>query len=240
MENIFTRTELLIGKAGLDKLKTKRVAIIGVGGVGSFAAEAIARAGVGNIVLVDGDEVSVSNINRQILALHSTLGKPKVEVMEKRIMDINPKINTLVYHRFYDKTSSDDLLTSDIDYVVDAIDTMRSKIHLIYRCKQLNIPVISSMGAGNKMDPTAFKVADLSKTSICPVARIMRRELRKLGLEEGLKVVYSTEPPIKPHTYVEEEMPLHGRGSIPGSISFVPSAMGLVIASEVIKDLLKI
>lgn len=224
---------MIIGRDGLSKLKQKRVAVIGIGGVGSWAAEALVRAGIGSIVIVDTDIIVPSNINRQIIALHSTLGESKVKVMARRLMDINPEVEVTTFHEFYDASSSQKLLSRNIDYVVDAIDSMKSKIHLVYTCKQLGLPIISSMGAGNKLDPTAFKITDLSKTSVCPVARIMRRELRKLGINKGVKVVFSDEPPKK---IVGDDILSR---STPGSISFVPPVAGLLIASEVVKDLLE-
>ena len=233
MDTIFSRTELLIGKEGIDRLKQKKVAVIGIGGVGSWVAEALTRAGVSNIVIVDPDTVATTDINRQILALHSTIGLPKVEVMKKRLLDINPKLHISAIDDYFDTCSSERILCGDLDYVIDAIDTMGPKVHLIYRCKELGIPVISAMGAGNKLDPTEFKIADLSKTSVCPVARIMRRELRKLGVESGVKVVYSEEPPKR---YAKGE---RSNTDIPGSISFVPPTMALIMAGEVIRELLK-
>lgn len=237
MESIFSRTELIIGKDGVERLKGKKVAIIGIGGVGSWAAEAIARAGVGSIVIVDSDTVAISNINRQIIALHSTLGLPKVEVMKKRLLDINPDIEISAFQKFFDESSSADLLNNGPDYVVDAIDSMKSKVHLIYRCKLMNIPIISSMGAGNKMDPGAFMITDLSKTSVCPLARIIRKELKKLGIVSGIKVVISKEPSRRLQDSICEGDNRMSKG-IPGSMSFVPPSVGLLMAGEVIKDLL--
>lgn len=233
MEHIFSRTELLIGKKAVERLKRARVAIVGIGGVGSFTAEALTRAGIGHLILVDKDIVSPSNINRQILALHSTIGKSKVEVMKERILDINPHAKVTTHQVFYGDETDRDIVNSDLDYVVDAIDSIKSKIELILQCKKLNIPIISAMGAANKLDPTKFQVSDLSKTSVCPIARILRRELKKKGLRQGLKVVYSTELPIKPNPMNSDE-----KGFVPASISFVPPVMGLIIAGEVVQDLI--
>jgi tRNA A37 threonylcarbamoyladenosine dehydratase len=251
MQHRFSRTELLIGKDGLEKLKNSKVAVIGVGGVGSFAAEALARAGMGKMVLVDDDLVCLTNINRQIHALESTIGLPKVEVMKKRILDINPDAQVTALKEFYTEDNADKIITGDLDYVIDAIDTIKSKKDLIIRCKKMNIPVISSMGAGNKLDPTLFKVADLFETTVCPMARIMRRELKKAGIDRGVKVVYSTEPPLKNFGQANpcktkcicpRDSARHCavRRSTPGSISFVPSVAGLIIAGEVIRDILNI
>lgn len=228
-----SRTALLIGDDGVEKLKKARVAVFGVGGVGGYVAEALARSGVGALDLIDKDVVSESNINRQIIALHSTVGRKKTEVMAERVKDINPAIQVCVHDIFYLPETANQFDFSGYDYVVDAIDTVSGKIALIEQAKRANTPVISSMGAGNKLDPTAFEVADISKTSVCPLARVMRRELKKRGIE-NLKVVYSKEIPL-PSKYMDEET---GK-AIPGSISFVPSVVGLIIASEVVKDLIK-
>jgi tRNA A37 threonylcarbamoyladenosine dehydratase len=250
LQHRFSRTQLLIGSERLNKLKKSKVAIIGIGGVGSFAAEALARSGIGELTLVDNDVVCITNINRQIHALQSTVGLPKVEVMKKRIMDINPEAKVVCFQEFYSEETAAKILSDNLNYVVDAIDTIKSKVDLIIRCKSLNIPIISSMGAGNKLDPTLFRVADISNTSVCPVARIIRRELRKSGINKGVKVVFSTEHPIKikneniynnvcvcPEYSVKR---CYISKSIPGSISFVPSVAGLIMAGEVIKDLLDI
>lgn len=227
MESEFQRTEILIGKEGLAKLRDKKIAIFGIGGVGSYVAEALARVGVNNLVLIDNDVVSVTNINRQIVALHSTLGMPKVEVMKQRILDINPSANVSVYKEFYNKSNSYELVKDDYDYIVDAIDSVSSKLDLILVAKAKNIPIISSMGAGNKLDPTRFEVSDIYKTSVCPLARCMRKKLKEKRIK-SLKVVYSKEEPKKNNEY-----------NFPASISFVPSVVGLIIASEVVKDLLE-
>ena len=234
MINEFSRTELLFGEDKLNILRNSRVAIFGVGGVGGYVAEALARSGVGVIDLVDNDVVSLTNINRQIIALHSTIGMPKVEVMAERIRDINPQAVVNVHNCFYTSETSGDFDFSKYDYVVDAIDTVSGKIELVMQAKASETPIICSMGAGNKLDPTAFEVADIYKTSVCPLARVMRYELKKRGVKK-LKVVYSKEIPVTP--FENEEAEDSSRRSTPGSVAFVPSVAGLVIASEVIKDL---
>ena len=234
MINEFSRTELLFGEDKLNILKKSRVAIFGVGGVGGYVAEALARSGVGVIDLVDNDVVSLTNINRQIIALHSTIGMPKVEVMAERIRDINPQAVVNVHNCFYTPETSGDFDFSKYDYVVDAIDTVAGKIELVMQAQSAKTPIICSMGAGNKLDPTAFEVEDIYKTSVCPLARVMRYELKKRGVKK-LKVVYSKEIPVTP--FENEEAEDSSRRSTPGSVAFVPSVAGLVIASEVIKDL---
>ena len=229
----FSRTALLLGEEGVAKLKKSRVAVFGVGGVGGYVVEALARSGVGAIDLIDKDVVSISNINRQIIALHSTVGRPKTEVMAERIQDINPDIRVHTHNVFYLPETAAQFDFSQYDYVVDAIDTVAGKIALIEHAKNAGVPVISSMGAGNKLDPTAFEVADIAKTSVCPLARVMRRELKKRGIEH-VKVVYSKEEPF-PTKETDEET---GK-AVAGSIAFVPSVVGLIIAGEVIKDLVK-
>lgn len=229
----FSRTALLLGEEGVAKLKNSRVAVFGVGGVGGYVVEALARSGVGAIDLIDKDVVSISNINRQIIALHSTVGRPKTEVMAERIQDINPDIRVHTHNVFYLPETAAQFDFSQYDYVVDAIDTVAGKIALIEHAKNAGVPVISSMGAGNKLDPTAFEVADIAKTSVCPLARVMRRELKKRGIEH-VKVVYSKEEPL-PTKETDEET---GK-AVAGSIAFVPSVVGLIIAGEVIKDLVK-
>lgn len=226
------RTTLIIGDEGLEKLNNAKVIIFGVGGVGSFAAEALARAGVGNITIVDFDTVDITNINRQIPALHSTIGKYKVDVMEQRILDINPEIKIKKIKNAYNKDTSESILVEDYDYVVDAIDMVTSKIHLIETCTNKGLKIISSMGMGNKLDPTKIVVTDIHKTNTCPLAKVMRKELRDRKIKK-LKVVYSTEQPVELKKQI-----LNGKKSTPGSISFVPSVGGLVIASEVVKDLI--
>lgn len=226
--NRFERTEMVIGSEAMEKLKRSTIIVFGVGGVGGYVCEALARAGVGNISLVDNDVVSLSNINRQIIALESTLGRPKVSVMKERIKDINPLCNVKEYNQFYDANNPLDLV--GYDYIIDCIDTVTSKIMLVMEANKLDIPIISSMGTGNKLDPTRLEISDISKTSVCPLARVMRYELRKRGINH-LKVLYSKEEPL--HIVVE------GKRHAPGSISFVPSVAGLIIASEVVKDLIR-
>ncbi|MCC0683252.1 tRNA threonylcarbamoyladenosine dehydratase [Clostridioides sp. ZZV14-6345] len=233
MENNFTtRTSFLAGDDGIEKLNNSNVIVFGVGGVGSFTVEALVRAGVGNITIVDFDDVDITNINRQIPALHSTVGRYKVDVMEERILDINPNINIKKIRSLYNKDTSDEILTERYDYVVDAIDMVSSKIHLIETCEKKGLKVISSMGMGNKLDPTKIVVTDIHKTSTCPLAKVMRKELRDRGIKK-LKVVYSTEQPIELKKKV-----MNGRKVTPGSVSFVPSVGGLVIASVIVNELL--
>jgi len=229
----FSRTALLLGQQSVEKLKKARVAVFGVGGVGGYVVEALARSGVGTLELIDRDVVSLSNINRQIIALHSTVGRKKTEVAAERAKDINPDITVYTRDVFFLPETAELFDFSQYDYVVDAIDTVSGKIALIESAKRCKVPVISSMGAGNKLDPTAFEVADISKTSVCPLARVMRRELKKRGIEH-VKVVYSKEEPVSSALTDEES----GK-SVPGSVAFVPSVVGLIIASEVIKDLIK-
>ncbi len=232
MTNQFSRTELLIGEEGINKLQNSKVAIFGIGGVGSYVVEGLARVGVGNFILVDKDEVDETNINRQIIATHKTIGMSKVEVAKQRVLDINPKASIDIRKTFF-MPESDDFFDETIDYIVDCVDTVTAKIEIIMRAKKHNIPVISSMGTGNKLDPTKFEVEDIYKTSICPLAKVMRKELKQRGIE-NLKVVYSKEESIKTNKFDEET-----NKKIPGSISFVPSVAGLIIASEVIKDIIK-
>lgn len=231
-ENQFERTALLLGKASVEKLARKRVAVFGVGGVGGFVCEGLVRAGIGAIDIVDKDIVAISNINRQLIALHSTVGKNKVDVLEERLKDINKNLIIKKYKCFFLPETSETFDFREYDYVVDAIDTVTGKIELILKAKEAGVPIISAMGAGNKLDPTAFQVSDIYKTSVCPLARVMRRELKKRGVEK-LKVVYSKEEPIKPQFEEGEEV-------VPGSISFVPPALGLIIAGEVVKDLIRV
>lgn len=234
MSDIFSRTQMLVGKEKLDILLKSRVAVFGVGGVGGYVCEALARAGVGAIDLVDNDTVSESNINRQIIALKSTVGKQKTEVMKERILDINPDICVKVHDIFVLPENIDEFDFSCYDYIVDAIDTVSGKLAIIEKAYFSEIPVISSMGTGNKLDPLKFEIADINKTSVCPLARVMRYELRKRGVKK-LKVLYSKEEPVKP---LKEEVSETGK-TIPGSISFVPSVAGLIIGAEVIKDIIK-
>jgi len=224
----FSRTELLIGKDGVEKLQNSYVAIFGTGGVGGYVVEALARSGVGKFDLIDSDRVCLSNINRQIIALHSTVGKFKVDVAKDRILDINPNTEVNTFKTFFLPETSDDFDFSKYDYVVDAIDTVKGKIELIVKAKENNVPVISSMGAGNKMNPEMFEVADISKTSVCPLAKVIRYELRKRNIK-NVKVVYSKELPAKRD---DDEK------CTPASNAFVPSVAGLIIAAEVVKDLI--
>ncbi len=231
MESILERTALLLGEDGIEKLRNAHVAIFGIGGVGGHTAEALARSGVGTLTLIDNDTVSESNINRQIIALSSTVGKSKVDVMRERINDINPDIRVYTCKCFYLPGAECGFDFDDFDYIVDAIDTVTGKIGLVMEGKMRNIPVISSMGTGNKMNPSSFTVTDIFKTKVCPLAKVMRTELKKRGVEK-LKVVYSEEEPIK--TGVFE----NGR-SVPGSNAFCPAVAGLILASEVVKDIVK-
>ena len=233
MINQFSRTELLIGKENMERLRNARVAVFGIGGVGGHTVEALARSGVGTLDLIDNDTVSLTNINRQIIALHSTIGRDKVEVAKERVLDINPEAVVNIYKTFYLPETAEQFDFTKYDYVVDAIDTVTGKLQLVEEAKKAGIPVISSMGAGNKLDPTAFEVADISKTSVCPLAKVMRRELKKRGIDH-LKVVYSKEKAITPIGELEENVQ---KRQIPGSNAFVPSVVGLIIAGEVIKDL---
>ena len=230
ISKIFDRTRRLIGEENFSKLKSSTVAIFGVGGVGSFTVEALARSGVGHLILIDKDNVDATNINRQIHALNSTIGKSKVEIMRQRILDINPSAQVDSIQKFYlPNENADDFFICGYDYVVDAIDTITAKINLVVECQRRKIPLISSMGAGNKLDPTRFKVSDIYKTSVDPVAKVMRKKLHELGIE-NLKVVYSDEVPRKVDKGNLNE-------KVIGSIAFVPSVAGLIIASEVVKDL---
>lgn len=235
MDERFLRTSYLIGEETVKKLNGSRVIVFGIGGVGSFVCEALARSGIGSLTLVDRDTVSVSNINRQLIALESTVGLPKTQVMKERILQINPEAEVVCKDVFYGKENEKDFDFSQYDYVVDAIDTVSSKLCLIQNCFEKNTPIISSMGTGNKLCPEKLKIDDIKKTSMCPLARVMRRELRKLGIDR-LKVLYSTEEPVE---LKEKVFDAETKKQIPGSISFVPSVAGLMIAGEVIKDLIK-
>lgn len=230
MENWLNRTENLIGKNALGKLKNSHVAVFGCGGVGSYAIEALARSGIGYLTLIDNDVVSVSNINRQLIADTTTIGSPKVELEKERLIKINPDIKVTTYQEFYDASKSDLILKQDINYIIDAIDSVSSKISLIEEAQKRNIPIISSMGTGNKLNPTNFEICDISKTSVCPLAKVMRKELSKRNIQH-VKVIYSKEIP---HRFDEEDK------RTPASISFVPSIAGLILAGEVIKDLINI
>ena len=234
MENQFSRTELLIGKDGISKLQNSKVAIFGIGGVGSFVVEALVRAGVGNFILVDNDKIDLSNLNRQIIAIRENIGKDKVEVAKERILSINPNANVEIYKEFF-MPESKGILNDTVSYVVDAVDTVTAKLELVIRANKLNIPIISSMGTGNKLDPTKFEVTDIYKTSVCPLAKVMRKELKARGIEK-LKVVYSKEEPIRRNETLETNITKEKQVS--GSISFVPSVAGLIIAGEVIKDII--
>lgn len=232
MDEKFMRTGLLLGGDGLDKLKHATVAVFGIGGVGGYAAEALARSGVGHLVLTDKDTVSLSNINRQIIALTSTVGRQKTQVMKERIKDINPKAEVEIHNCFFLPETAEEFDFSAYDYVVDAVDTVTAKIELVLQSQKAGTPVISSMGAGNKLDPSAFEAADIYQTSVCPLAKVMRRELKRRGVKH-LKVVYSREEAMKPLIQMSDE----SKRVIPGSTAFVPSVAGLILAGEVIKDL---
>ena len=236
MKEQFSRTGLLLGEAALEKLQSARVAVFGIGGVGGYTVEALARSGVGCLDLIDSDTISISNINRQILATHSTVGMRKVDVAKTRILDINPDAKVTVYPCFYLPETADQFDFSQYDYIVDAIDTVTGKLQLVRQAHAAGTPIICSMGTGNKLDPTAFRVSDISKTTMCPLARIMRKELKKRGIDH-VKVVYSLEEALTP-VGAEEEMARTGKRLIPGSTAFVPGAAGLILAGEVIKDLI--
>ena len=233
MDNKFSRTEMLIGNEGMEKLNNAKVAVFGIGGVGSFVCEGLARSGVGNFVLVDYDKIDESNINRQLIATLKTIGKYKVDLMKERILEINPDANVEVYKEFYMADSTEDIITKDLSYAVDCVDTIMAKIAIICNCNAIDVPVISSMGTGNKLDSTMFEVADIYETSVCPLARIMKKDLRKRNIEK-LKVVYSKENPINTN-----DCPINQdrKYKVKGSISFVPSVAGLIISGEVIKDI---
>ena len=247
MLNQFSRTELLIGKEGIEKLQNAKVAVFGIGGVGSFVVEGLVRAGVSNFILVDDDKICLTNLNRQIIATRKTIGKPKVEVAKERILEINPNANVELYQEFF-MPDSKEILDDTVDYIVDSVDTVTAKVELVVRANKLNIPIISSMGTGNKLDPTRFEVTDIYKTSVCPLAKVMRKELRARGIEK-LKVVYSEEQPTRPIEDMSSSCKNHcicppgathkctERRDIPGSVAFVPSIVGLIIGGEVVKDL---
>lgn len=249
MLNQFSREALIIGEDNINKLHKSKVAIFGVGGVGSFVCEGLARAGVENFVIVDDDRVCLTNLNRQIIATYSTIAKYKVDVMKDRILDINPKCNVTTFKDFFSPESSHEMLDETVDYIVDAVDTVTAKIELIVTANKMNIPIISAMGTGNKLDPTKFEVSDIYKTEMCPLAKVLRKELRKRNIKK-LKVVYSKEEPIKISNEDENSCKTNCicppgtkrkcsvRNQVPGSISFVPSVAGLIIAGEVVKDLI--
>lgn len=244
--NIFTRTELIIGEHNLDILKNAKVIVFGIGGVGSFCIEALARAGVGTLHIVDDDTVSITNINRQLIALQSTIGQDKTEVMKSRLLDINPNLNVITSKMFYLENNMNLIDLSGYNYIVDAIDTISSKLLLIQEAKRLNINIISCMGTGNKLDPSKLQITDISKTNMCPLAKVMRFELKKRHIKK-VKVLFSTEKPIKPAVLdIPKDAPSTSefrdtniRRATPGSISFVPSVAGLIIASEVVNDMIK-
>ena len=234
MEDMFSRTEMLIGNDGMEKLRNAKVAVFGLGGVGSYVCEGLARSGVGNFVVVDFDKVDESNINRQIIATHNTIGQYKADLMKERILQINPDAKVEAYREFYLDDSKSDIITEDLSYVVDCVDTIRAKISIICRCDAIGVPVISAMGAGNKLDPTMFEVADIFETSVCPLARVIRKDLKKRNIER-LKVVYSKENPINTN---DCEINRNRKDKVKGSVSFVPSVAGLILAGEVIKDII--
>ncbi len=224
-----SRTELILGKKAMEKLQNSKIAVVGIGGVGGHCAEALVRAGVGNITLIDGDVVAPSNINRQLFALSTNVGQNKVDAAKERLLSINPNLNIITHNIFYSKENSCDINLTQFDYVIDAIDSVASKVELIVNCKELNVPIISSMGAGNKLDPTMFEVADIYKTLVCPLAKVMRKLLKENGVK-NLKVVYSKE---EPKVVSKDNI----QNKTIGSVSFVPSVAGLIIAGEVIKDI---
>ena len=248
MLNQFSRTQLLLGESAMQELANKRVAVFGIGGVGGYACEALVRSGIGAFDLIDDDKVCLTNLNRQIIATRKTVGKYKTEVMKERMLEINPNADVRIHNCFFLPENADEFPFDEYDYIIDAVDTVTAKISIIMKANELGIPVISSMGAGNKLDPTAFRVADIYKTRVCPLAKVMRRELKKRGVKK-LKVVYSEEQPTRP---IEDmsiscrtncicppgaEHKCTERRDIPGSVAFVPSVVGLIIAGEVIKDI---
>ena len=248
MLNQFSRTQLLLGESAMQELANKRVAVFGIGGVGGYACEALVRSGIGAYDLIDDDKVCLTNLNRQIIATRKTVGKYKTEVMKERMLEINPNVDVRIHNCFFLPENADEFPFDEYDYIIDAVDTVTAKISIIMKANELGIPVISSMGAGNKLDPTAFRVADIYKTRVCPLAKVMRRELKKRGIKK-LKVVYSQEKPIRPIEDMSISCRSHcicppgaahkctERRDIPGSTAFVPSVVGLIIAGEVIKDL---
>lgn len=238
MLNQFSRTEILLGSKAMDKLKNSKVIVFGIGGVGGYVVEALVRSGIGTIDIVDNDTVSLTNLNRQIIATWSTIGKNKVDVMEVRMKDINPDVIVNKHQCFYLPETAERFDFSQYDYVIDAVDTVSAKIDIVMQAEKAGIPVISSMGAGNKLNPAAFEVADIYKTSVCPLAKVMRRELKKRGVKK-LKVVYSKEIPLKPAENEDIRKENEKKRQAPGSIAFVPSVAGLIIAGEVIKDLVE-
>ena len=233
MLNQFSRTELLIKSEGIEKLKNSKIAVFGIGGVGSFVVEGLVRAGVGNFVLIDDDKICLTNLNRQIIATRKTIGKYKVDVAKERILEINPDAKVETYQEFYMPDSKTNIINKEIDYVIDCVDTVTAKIEIIEQCKKLNIPVISSMGTGNKLDPSKFEITDIFKTSICPLAKVMRRELKKRGIK-SCPVLYSLEKPTKPKKENEE---ITKKTNVPGSSPFVPSVGGIMIAYWIFQDI---
>lgn len=250
MLNQFSRTELLLGKTAMERLRDSRVAVFGIGGVGGYVCEALVRSGVGAFDLIDDDKVCLTNLNRQIIATRKTVGRLKTEVMRERILEINPEADVRIHTCFFLPENADEFPFEEYDYVVDAVDTVTAKIALVMKAQEKNIPIISSMGAGNKLDASRFQVADIYKTKVCPLAKVMRRELKKRGVKK-LKVVYSEEMPTRPAEDMESSCRTHcicppgterkctARRDIPGSVAFVPSVAGLILAGEVIKDLIK-
>lgn len=250
MLNQFSRTQLLLGEESMKKLSDMRVAVFGIGGVGGYVCEALVRTGIGHFDLIDDDKVCLTNLNRQIIATRKTVGLFKADVMKERMLEINPNVEVNVYKCFFLPENADEFPFADYDYVIDAVDTVTAKVELVMKCKEMNVPIISSMGAGNKLDASAFKVADIYKTKMCPLAKVMRHEMKKRGVKK-LKVVYSEEKPTRPIEDMSISCRTHcicppgaqhkctERRDIPGSVAFVPSVAGLIIAGEVIKDLTK-
>ena len=250
MLNQFSRTQLLLGEESMKKLSDMRVAVFGIGGVGGYVCEALVRTGIGHFDLIDDDKVCLTNLNRQIIATRKTVGLYKADVMKERMLEINPNVEVNVYKCFFLPENADEFPFADYDYVIDAVDTVTAKVELVMKCKEMNVPIISSMGAGNKLDASAFKVADIYKTKMCPLAKVMRHEMKKRGVKK-LKVVYSEEKPTRPIEDMSNSCRTHcicppgaqhkctERRDIPGSVAFVPSVAGMIIAGEVIKDLTK-
>ncbi len=232
MVNQFSRTQLLLGEAGMEKLKNAHVAVFGIGGVGGHAAEALVRSGIGALTVVDSDKVSLTNLNRQMFALHSTVGMPKVDAAEQRLLDINPELKLIKKQIFFLPETEEEFNFSDYDYIIDAVDTVAAKLRLAEKANEAGVPIIASMGAGNKLDASAFKVADINKTSVCPLAKVMRRELRKRGIKK-LKCVYSEEQPLTPLESNEDT----NKRQVPGSTAFAPAVAGLILAGEVIREI---